>query len=155
MQPNPSKFLGLQRRISKRGENICLRVKNLWHNQGKGKKWAWVREREIKENTRWGSYNFLTKGSLQCQESQIRGCFLGRRKSPRGARAQPVSHGDITNRLLTLKYFSYQWHPQAQIQLRLTLSLYISVFCLHLLITLLHLFSIFLRIHTTRPYCDL
>ena len=40
------------------------------------------REREIKENTRWGLYNFLTEGSLQCQESQIRCCFLGRRKSP-------------------------------------------------------------------------
>ena len=66
------------------------------------------REKEIKENTRWGLYNFLTKGSLQRQESQIRGCFLGRRKGPRGARAQPVSQGDITNRLLTLNYFSYQ-----------------------------------------------
>ena len=30
------------------------------------------RVKEIKENTRWGLYNFLTEGSLQCQESQIK-----------------------------------------------------------------------------------
>ena len=116
MHPNPSKFPGLQRRISKRGKIKCLRgyeygyesEESLTQPRQRKEVSLSKREREIKENTRWGLYNFLTKGSLQCQESQIRGCFLGRRKSPRGARAQPVSQGDITNRLLTLKYFSYQ-----------------------------------------------
>ena len=114
MHPNRSKFPGLQRRISERGENKCLwgyeygyeSKESLTKPRQRKEVSLSKREKEIKENTKWGLYNFLTKGSLQCQESQIRGCFLGRRKSPRGARA--LSQGDITNRLLTLKYFSYK-----------------------------------------------
>ncbi|KAG6652186.1 hypothetical protein CIPAW_06G166500 [Carya illinoinensis] len=42
--------------------------------------------------------NFLRKGSLECQERQRRGCFLGRRQSPRspGAPSQPRRHRQQT-----------------------------------------------------------
>ena len=99
MHPNRSKFPVLQRRISERGENKCLwgyeygyeSKESLTKPRQRKEVSLSKREKEIKENTRWGLYNFLTKVSLQCQESQIRGCFLGRRKSPRSpsATSQP------------------------------------------------------------------
>ena len=66
MRPNPSKFLGLQRRISKRGEDICLwgyeydyeSEESLTQPRQKKEVSLSKREKEIKGNTRWGLSNF-------------------------------------------------------------------------------------------------
>ncbi len=108
-ESNPSSFLVSKREKKdlKEGEDICCggvsydyeSEESLTATEATKKKSLSKREKEIiKGNTRWGLCNFLTKGSLQCQESQRRGCFLGRRQSPQspGAPTQPRRHSQQT-----------------------------------------------------------